>query len=56
VYWILTIFAGFCLAIIVFTVPETYTPIILVKKAKKMRKDTGDERWYAPRESRFYQD
>jgi hypothetical protein len=31
-------------------VPETYAPQILVKKAKRMRKETGDNRWYAPLE------
>jgi len=50
VYWILTCFAGFCLALIVFTLPETYAPTILVKKAKRLRKETGEDRWYAPRE------
>ena len=50
VYWILTIFAGVCLVVIVFTVPETYAPMLLVHKAKKMRKETGEERYYAPRE------
>ncbi|ORX38301.1 hypothetical protein BD324DRAFT_655675 [Kockovaella imperatae] len=50
VYWILTIFAGVCLLIILFTVPETYAPAILVVKAKRLRKETGEERWYAPLE------
>lgn len=50
VYWILTIFAGVCLAIIVLGVPETYTPQLLVVKAKRMRKETGEQRWYAPLE------
>ncbi|WVF67479.1 hypothetical protein IAT40_002235 [Kwoniella sp. CBS 6097] len=49
-YWILTIFAGFCLAVIVVFVPETYAPKILATKAKKMRKDTQEQRWYAPLE------
>lgn len=48
VYWILTIFAGVCLAIIVLFVPETYAPKILAQKAKRLRKDTQEERWYAP--------
>ncbi|WVR09419.1 hypothetical protein IAU60_006486 [Kwoniella sp. DSM 27419] len=49
-YWILTIFAGVCLAVIVFLVPETYAPKILAIKAKKLRKETGESRWYAPLE------
>ncbi|OWZ29802.1 polyamine transporter 1 [Cryptococcus neoformans AD2-60a] len=50
VYWILTIFAGVCLAVIVIFVPETYAPKILAQKAKRLRKDTQEERWYAPLE------
>ncbi|RXK34710.1 polyamine transporter 1, partial [Tremella mesenterica] len=50
VFWILTMFAGFCLVVIIFCVPETYGPTILVKKAKRLRKETGEERYYAPLE------
>ncbi|KAF7792538.1 hypothetical protein EIP86_003579 [Pleurotus ostreatoroseus] len=49
-YWVLTLFAGFCLALVVLTLPETYTPALLVKRAKKLRKTTGDQRWWAPLE------
>lgn len=51
VFWILTIFAAFCFFVILFFVPETYAPALLMAKAKKMRKETGDDRWYAPRKS-----
>lgn len=50
VYWVCTIFAGVCLILVVFTLPETYAPTILARKAKKLRKETGDDRWYAPSE------
>ncbi|WVQ79707.1 hypothetical protein IAT38_001807 [Cryptococcus sp. DSM 104549] len=50
VYWILTIFAGVCFLAILFFVPETYAPKLLAKKAKRLRKDTGESRWYAPLE------
>lgn len=40
-----------CLALIVFTLRETYAPVILKKKAQRLRKETGDERWYAPIEA-----
>ncbi|WVQ72033.1 hypothetical protein IAR50_001577 [Cryptococcus sp. DSM 104548] len=50
VFWILTLFAGFCLSVIVFCVPETYAPKILAQKAARMRKETGDDRYYAPLE------
>lgn len=51
-YWVLTIFAGACLALIVLTLPETYPPTILVRIARQKRKETGDDRWYAPLERR----
>ncbi|KAG1749872.1 major facilitator superfamily domain-containing protein [Suillus paluster] len=39
--------AGVCWLLIVFTIPETYTPVLLAKKAKEVRKHTGDEKYYA---------
>ncbi|KAK2599323.1 hypothetical protein N8I77_011091 [Diaporthe amygdali] len=36
-----------CLALVVI-VPETYHPVVLRNKARKIRGDTGDERWKAP--------
>jgi multidrug resistance protein len=51
-YWTTTIFAGVCTVFVVFTLPETYAPIILKRKAQRLRKETGDERWYAPIERR----
>jgi len=47
----LTIFAGSCLALIVFTLPETYAPVILKHKAERLRKETGDDRYFAPIET-----
>jgi hypothetical protein len=29
-------------------VPETYAPVLLRRKARKLRKETGDERYKAP--------
>ncbi|KAL0579081.1 hypothetical protein V5O48_002923 [Marasmius crinis-equi] len=40
-YWVLFIFAGACTALTVF-IPETLAPVILRKKAAKLRKETGD--------------
>lgn len=42
--------AGLCWVMILFFVPETYKPVILVQKAKRLRKETGDERYWAPME------
>ncbi|KAI0674023.1 MFS general substrate transporter [Trametes maxima] len=50
VFWLLTLFAGTCLVLIVLTLPETHAPTILVKRAKRLRKETGDSRYWAPLE------
>lgn len=40
---------SFCLLVaIFFLVPETYHPVLLRNKARRMRKETGDDRWHAP--------
>ncbi|GLB36034.1 putative sugar (and other) transporter [Lyophyllum shimeji] len=49
-FWLLAIFAGVCWIMIVFTMPETYAPVLLVRKAKQKRFETGDDRYYAPLE------
>ena len=41
-YWIQLILAGVCGFLLTFTVPETYAPVILDKRAKAMRKETGE--------------
>lgn len=41
-YWIQLILAGIVWVLITFTVPETYAPTILAKRAKKMRASTND--------------
>ncbi|KAJ2924999.1 hypothetical protein H1R20_g12101, partial [Candolleomyces eurysporus] len=50
IFWLLAIFAGVCFLLIVFTLPETYGPVLLVKKAKRLRNETGDSRYVAPLE------
>lgn len=50
IFWILTIFAGVCLAIIILVVPETYVPYLLYKEAKRLRKESGDDRWHVAQE------
>ncbi|OLL22900.1 putative transporter [Neolecta irregularis DAH-3] len=42
--------SGVLFIVMVFTLPETYRPILLVKKAEQMRKETGDHSYYAPME------
>ncbi|KAH9920854.1 MFS general substrate transporter [Epithele typhae] len=50
VFWVLAMFTGTCLALVIFTLPETYVPILLVKRAQRLRKETGDNRYWAPLE------
>ncbi|KAJ7147589.1 major facilitator superfamily domain-containing protein [Mycena crocata] len=50
VFWTLAIFAGVCCLAVIFTLPETYTPILLVQIAQKKREETGDPRFSAPME------
>ncbi|KAI9167977.1 major facilitator superfamily transporter [Paramyrothecium foliicola] len=59
-YYVLIIWAFVMLLLIVFLVPETYLhlaydhtsdPIVLRHKAKRLRKETGEERWKAPIET-----
>ncbi|TVY24708.1 Efflux pump [Lachnellula hyalina] len=49
-FYMLLIWSGANLGLIVLLVPETYHPVMLRNKAQKMRKETGDERWKAPME------
>lgn len=51
-YWVLTISGAVLSALILLTLRETYPPLILVHKAERLRKETGDERWYAPLETK----
>jgi multidrug resistance protein len=45
VYWVCALFSGTCFVICLFTVRETYAPAILQKKAKRIRKETGNENY-----------
>ncbi|CAG9946443.1 unnamed protein product [Clonostachys rosea f. rosea IK726] len=40
-YWIQLIFAGVAWFLVTFTVPETYAPTILSRRARKLRESTG---------------
>lgn len=41
-FWVNMIFAG-VMMILKATIPETYSPVILKKRAKKLRQETGDD-------------
>ncbi|KAF8168994.1 major facilitator superfamily domain-containing protein [Mycena galopus ATCC 62051] len=38
VFWVMMIFAGTCTLVTIFTLPETYSPVLLVNKLKAKRK------------------
>ncbi|KAF7969482.1 hypothetical protein HWV62_27281 [Athelia sp. TMB] len=38
VYWVMMIFAGFCTAVMILCLPETFAPVILQKKARALRR------------------
>lgn len=45
---IMCIWSGIMTLLVLFFVPETYEPILLKKKAIRLRKTTGDQRYFAP--------
>ena len=47
-FWVLVIWAAVNWLLIFLFVPETYAPVLLRRKARKLRNDTGDGRWKAP--------
>ena len=49
-FWTLLIWAFVQLGLVVAFVPETHHPVLLKKKAEKLRKETGDSRWHASME------
>ncbi|EIW63416.1 MFS general substrate transporter [Trametes versicolor FP-101664 SS1] len=49
-YRVLLIWQFVLCILLTFCVPETYAPVIVKRKAQKLRKTTGDNRYYAPLE------
>lgn len=47
-FYIMIIWSGVLFVLVWIFVPETYEPILLRRKAERLRKSTGDNRWYAP--------
>lgn len=45
IYWVLAIFSFVCLIAIAAGLPETYAPLLLAQKAKKLRQETGHPYW-----------
>ncbi|KAK9336302.1 hypothetical protein LIPSTDRAFT_52197 [Lipomyces starkeyi NRRL Y-11557] len=42
IYWVMFIFTGVIYLMVAFTIPETYAPEILKRRARRLRKETGD--------------
>ncbi|EPS94252.1 hypothetical protein FOMPIDRAFT_130374 [Fomitopsis schrenkii] len=47
-FWIMAMMAGVSLVLIVFTLPETYGPVLLARKAQALRSETGNSCYVAP--------
>ncbi|QFZ28682.1 putative drug proton antiporter [Clavispora lusitaniae] len=47
-FYIMAIWSGVVMVAVIFFIPETYEPVLLKKKAIRLRKTTGDDRWFAP--------
>ncbi|KAI4950039.1 hypothetical protein J4E91_004695 [Alternaria rosae] len=47
-FYVLIIWSGVQLCLIVLFVPETYHPVLLRRKAIRLRKETGNPEWIAP--------
>ncbi|EER39224.1 MFS multidrug transporter [Histoplasma capsulatum H143] len=52
IFYMLLIWSASVLIAIALFVPETYHPVLLRRKAIRLRRETGDERWRAPIERR----
>ncbi|KJY01586.1 bicyclomycin resistance protein [Zymoseptoria brevis] len=49
--WVESIFVGVIVSVAFFTLPEIYGPCLLKRKARQMRKTSGDDRYWHPQES-----
>ena len=49
-YWLQLILSGAAWILITFTVPETYAPTLLSRRAARLREDTGDQTFTTERE------
>lgn len=52
VYWLTMIWAGAVFIVMIFFLPETQAPAILQLKARAVRKQTGDDKYYSDNDQR----
>lgn len=50
VFWVCAIFSGVCWMLVMLTLPETFAPVLLKRKAERLRRQTGNTRYRAPLE------
>ncbi|KAK9465930.1 major facilitator superfamily domain-containing protein [Lipomyces arxii] len=50
IYYVMLIFTGLVYVLVCLTIPETYAPTILSRRAKKLRKETGDSSYVTDKE------
>ena len=51
-FCVLIIWSAIDLVLLALLVPETYHPVLLRNKARKLRNEAGDDRWVAPLEKK----
>lgn len=51
-FWATSIFQGAMIAVSLFSFPETYGPLVLRRRAARLRRTTGDARYHTPGERR----
>jgi len=49
-FYVFLIYSAVMLLLIILFVPETYVPVLLIRKAKRKRAETGNDKLYAPLE------
>jgi len=49
-YYVILIWTFVEIVLLLLFVPETYKPVLLKRKAQRLRKETGEERYFAPME------
>lgn len=47
-FYVMIMWSGVMFLLVCLLVPETYEPVLLRRKAERLRKTTGELRWYAP--------
>ncbi|KAJ5573506.1 uncharacterized protein N7459_007933 [Penicillium hispanicum] len=51
-FYTLLIWTGILLVVMICVVPETFHPVLLERKAQRLRAETGDDRWHSARGAR----